>query len=77
MYGAHVHESVIANNEAFSGITIHLVNEVYDEGEILFQDKVAITSSDTPDSLATKIHALEHEYYPEVVEKYAKQLLRM
>jgi len=77
MYGAHVHESVIANNDAFSGITIHLVNEVYDEGEILFQDKVAITPSDTPDSLATKIHALEHEHYPVVVEKYAKQLLRM
>lgn len=70
MYGAHVHESVIANKEKQSGITIHLVNENYDEGRILFQASCDISSADSPDSLAQKIHQLEHKYFPQIVEDY-------
>ena len=72
MYGDRVHAAVIAAGETESGITIHLVNEKYDEGRVLFQAKCAVLSSDTPETLAVRIHALEHEHYPLVVE----QLLR-
>lgn len=68
MYGAKVHQSVIANKEQESGITIHFVNEVYDDGEIVFQAKVELAENETADSLAQKIHRLEHEHYPKVVE---------
>lgn len=70
MYGHHVHEAVIANQEKHSGITIHLVNEHYDEGRTLFQAQVAVVPEDTPDTLAQKIHQLEHRYFPKVVEDY-------
>lgn len=70
MYGHHVHEAVIANREPHSGITIHLVNENYDEGRILFQAMCEVTSADTPDSLATKIHALEHCHFPQIISDY-------
>ncbi len=70
MYGHHVHEAVIQSEERESGITIHLVNEKYDEGEVLFQAKCTIDTDDTPDSLATKIHALEYEHFPRVIENY-------
>ncbi len=69
MYGMHVHEAVINNKESKSGITIHLVNEHYDEGEILFQQECEVGKGDTPETLAKKIHQLEHENYPKVVEK--------
>lgn len=69
MYGHHVHEAVIANKEKESGITIHLVDEVYDNGEHLYQAKVAIDANDTPQTLAEKIHGLEHQYFPTIVEK--------
>jgi phosphoribosylglycinamide formyltransferase-1 len=69
MYGMHVHEAVIKNKENKSGISIHLVNEHYDEGEILFQQECKVEANDTPESLARKIHQLEHENYPMVVEK--------
>ena len=68
MYGAHVHQAVIANNEKESGITIHLVDEVYDHGRILFQANCAIDPMDTPDVLAGKIHLLEMEHFPRVIE---------
>ncbi|PTX60593.1 formyltetrahydrofolate-dependent phosphoribosylglycinamide formyltransferase [Kordia periserrulae] len=68
MYGAHVHNAVIENNEKESGITIHYVNEHYDEGAIIFQAKTAITSEDTPETLAQKIHQLEYKHFPEVIE---------
>ncbi|MCQ2960555.1 MAG: phosphoribosylglycinamide formyltransferase [Bacteroidales bacterium] len=74
MYGHHVHEAVLANDEKESGITIHLVNEIYDSGEILFQAKCPVLENDTPDSLATRVHALEYEYYPKVVADYIKTL---
>lgn len=69
MYGARVHEAVIAAKEKGSGITIHLVNERYDEGEILFQICCAIADTDTPGSLADKIHELEYKHFPKVIER--------
>ena len=68
MYGMHVHEAVISAGEKESGITIHRVNEKYDEGEILFQAKCQIDPDETPESLAGKIHELEYTYFPQVIE---------
>lgn len=69
MYGHHVHEAVIANKEKESGITIHIVDKHYDRGTTLFQAKCSLTDADTPDTLADKIHLLEQEYFPVVIEK--------
>ncbi len=69
MYGMKVHQAVIAANEPESGITIHFVNERYDEGEIIFQAKCAVSREDTPESLAEKVHGLEYAYYAEEIEK--------
>jgi phosphoribosylglycinamide formyltransferase-1 len=69
MYGMNVHKAVVANKEKRSGITIHFVNEHYDEGKIIFQRECAVKDEDTPDTLAEKIHKLEHEFYPKMVEK--------
>ena len=69
MYGARVHEAVIAAGEKESGITIHWVNEHYDEGAIIFQAKCSIDASDTAESLANKIHALEHAHFAPNIEK--------
>ena len=69
MYGARVHEAVIAAEEKESGITIHWVNEHYDEGAIIFQAKCSIDASDTPTSLANKIHSLEHVHFATTIEK--------
>ncbi|MCB0802840.1 MAG: phosphoribosylglycinamide formyltransferase, partial [Flavobacteriales bacterium] len=68
MYGKHVHEAVLLNNEIESGITIHIVNEEYDQGAILFQAKCKIESGETITSLALKIQKLEHQYYPIIIE---------
>ena len=70
MYGKHVHEAVIASGDQSSGITIHLVDDVYDHGQIIFQTKVDISEGDTPETLAGKVHILEHRYFPSVIEKY-------
>ena len=67
-YGEHVHEAVVAAQEAFSGITIHYVNEIYDSGEIILQAHVALDEKETPDSLAAKIHKLEQAYFPVAIE---------
>lgn len=69
MYGAFVHEAVVANRETETGITIHYVNENYDEGAIVFQAKIAVLQSDTPDVVAEKVHALEYEHFPRIIEK--------
>ncbi|AVR44704.1 phosphoribosylglycinamide formyltransferase [Christiangramia fulva] len=69
MYGSNVHEAVIANKEKESGISIHYVNEEYDKGEIIFQATTQLENTDTPDSLAQKIHQLEYKHFPEVIEK--------
>lgn len=75
MYGNFVHEAVIAAGEKESGITIHYVDAHYDEGDIIFQAKCSIEASDTPASLATKIHALEHAHFPVVIENLLKKLV--
>ncbi|MBL7744411.1 MAG: phosphoribosylglycinamide formyltransferase [Chitinophagaceae bacterium] len=69
MYGHHVHAAVIAAGEKESGITIHYVDEHYDNGDIIFQAKCPVLSHDTPDSLAQRIHQLEHEHFPKVIGK--------
>lgn len=75
MYGSRVHEAVIAAGEKESGISIHYVDEVYDHGRIIFQATCAVTENDTPESLAGKIHLLEHTHFPRVIgewiEKYS------
>ncbi len=68
MYGHHVHSAVLAAKEKESGITIHYVNEAYDEGNIILQARCEVKSSDTPDTLANRIHKLEHYYYPRAIE---------
>jgi phosphoribosylglycinamide formyltransferase-1 len=73
MYGSRVHEAVIENREKESGITIHYVNERYDDGNIIFQAKCPVAKDDTPESLAAKIHALEHEHYPKIIDKIIRQ----
>ncbi|MBU2948394.1 phosphoribosylglycinamide formyltransferase [Zobellia uliginosa] len=67
MYGKYVHEAVKANNETETGITIHYVNENYDEGAVIRQVKTSVSLDDTPDSIAKKIHELEYEYFPKVI----------
>jgi phosphoribosylglycinamide formyltransferase-1 len=69
MYGMHVHEAIIQNKEKESGISIHYVNENYDEGEIIFQAKTDISEEDTPESLAEKIHKLEYKHFPEILQQ--------
>lgn len=69
MYGAHVHEAVVAHGEKETGITIHYVNEHYDEGEYIFQARCTVLPTDTPDDVARKVHALEHAHFPSVVEQ--------
>lgn len=69
MYGARVHEAVIANKETESGISIHFVDEIYDHGASIFQAFCKVEEGDTADTLAAKIHALEHEHYPRVIEE--------
>lgn len=73
MYGQFVHEAVIRNKEKESGISIHFVDEQYDHGDIIFQARCSIDAEDTAEQLATKIHQLEHRYYPEVVERVVKE----
>ncbi|HNS16287.1 MAG TPA: phosphoribosylglycinamide formyltransferase [Bacteroidales bacterium] len=68
-YGPIVHESVIRSGEKESGITIHYVNEVYDSGQIIFQARCPVEPDDTAESLAQKVHQLEYEYFPVVIEK--------
>lgn len=68
MYGHHVHEAVIAAGEKESGITIHFVNDHYDQGAVIFQAKCPVTSTDTPETLAAKVHELEYQHFPKVIE---------
>ena len=69
MYGMHIHKAVVENKEIETGITIHYVNENYDEGNVIFQQSVALSEIDTPDSVAVKIHELEQRHFPAVIEK--------
>jgi phosphoribosylglycinamide formyltransferase-1 len=71
-YGKIVHEAVIKSGDKESGISIHYVNEFYDAGEVIFQEKCKVESIDTPESLAQKIHKLEYEWFPKVIERIIK-----
>jgi phosphoribosylglycinamide formyltransferase 1 len=69
MYGQKVHEAVVSNGEKISGITIHYVNEKYDEGQIIFQATCEVLPEDKADDVAAKVHKLEYDYFPKVIEK--------
>ena len=69
MYGNHVHESVKQNQDTETGITIHYVNENYDEGAIIHQAKTEVLSTDSVEEIANKVHQLEYEHFPKVIER--------
>jgi phosphoribosylglycinamide formyltransferase-1 len=69
MYGSHVHESVVAAGDTESGITIHLIDGNYDKGTTFFQATCPVLPTDTPDDVAQKVHALEYEHFPHVIEE--------
>lgn len=69
MYGHHVHEAVLAAGEQQSGITIHYVNDRYDSGDIIFQATCPVLPDDTPDTLAARVHELEYQHFPRVIEE--------
>lgn len=73
MYGRFVHEAVISHKEKESGISIHFVDDQYDHGEIIFQSSCNVSDSDTAETLAEKIHTLEHTHYPAVIESVLKK----
>jgi phosphoribosylglycinamide formyltransferase-1 len=73
MYGQFVHEAVLAAGEKESGITIHYVDELYDHGEIIFSKTCPVDVDETPGSLAAKVHALEHRFYPTVINDLCKK----
>ena len=74
MYGNHVHNAVIAARETESGISIHLVNEAYDEGRILAQHRCPVSYNDTAHTLAEKIHILEQKHFPAAIRELVKSL---
>jgi len=76
MYGQRVHEAVFSNKESNTGITIHLVNEHYDEGKILVQHACSLHPNDTPATIESKVHQLEHQFFPKAVEQYCLSLKR-
>ena len=69
MYGMYVHKSVLENKEIETGISIHYVNEHYDEGNIIFQKNISLENCTTPEEIAEKVHQLEHQYFPKVIEQ--------
>lgn len=69
MYGMKVHQAVVENKDFESGISIHFVNEKYDEGEIIFQAKCPVLPTDSPEDIAIKVHQMEYKHFPEVIEK--------
>jgi len=74
MFGNSVHKAVISNNEVQSGISIHYVNENYDDGALIFQKSFVLDVDETPDTLAQKIHKLEYKHFPEVIETLLKDV---
>ena len=72
MYGINVHKAVLANGDTESGISIHYVNEIYDNGELIFQAKCPVLPSDSPEDVASKVHQLEYRHFPKVIEKLLK-----
>jgi phosphoribosylglycinamide formyltransferase-1 len=76
MYGHFVHEAVIAAREKESGISIHYVDDLYDHGKIIFQARCTVEENDTPDTLAQKIHLLEHAHFAKVIEHAAQNIVK-
>ena len=76
MYGIKVHQAVLDAGDFESGITIHLVDNVYDNGKILYQAKCEVTKSDTPETLAQRVHSLEYKHFPVAVEEYLMNLTK-
>lgn len=74
MYGNHVHEAVVASGDTESGITIHLIDEHYDRGTTFFQAKCPVLPTDTPHDVAEKVHALEYEHFPRIIEEILNRL---
>jgi phosphoribosylglycinamide formyltransferase-1 len=74
MYGDRVHEAVLQNRETETGITIHFVNEHYDEGQIIFQQRVAVDENDTVEAVRDKVRKLEHEHFPRVIQQVIHNL---
>ena len=74
MYGSNIHKAVIEDKETESGISIHFVNQNYDEGEIILQEKCTLSINETVETLTKKIHKLEHSYFPGAIEKTLKKL---
>ncbi|HEY4290807.1 MAG TPA: phosphoribosylglycinamide formyltransferase [Puia sp.] len=68
MYGRFVHEAVVEAKETETGITIHYVDELYDHGQVIFQERVPVTPEDTPATVAQKVHRLEHQHFPKIIE---------
>ncbi|WP_338841611.1 phosphoribosylglycinamide formyltransferase [Flavobacterium ginsenosidimutans] len=73
MYGMHIHRAIVNNKEKETGISIHYVNEHYDEGGIIFQANVALTEEDTPETVAEKIHELEQKHFPEIIHRILEE----
>jgi phosphoribosylglycinamide formyltransferase 1 len=69
MYGQNVHASVLSSGDQETGITIHYVDEHYDNGDVIFQEKCKVSPTDTPETLAEKVHQLEHQHFPRVIEQ--------
>ena len=74
MYGMKVHEAVVKNREKESGITIHFVNEKYDEGAVVFQAKCEVSENDSPEDVANKVHQLEYKYFPLIIEEVVNDM---
>lgn len=74
MYGMHVHKAVVENKEKISGITIHYVNEHYDEGAIIFQQSIEVSPQDEPEDVANKIHDLEQAYFPGIIDELIQRI---
>lgn len=76
MYGMKVHQAVVDNRDTESGISIHFVNQKYDEGELIFQAKCPVLPSDSPEDVAKKVHELEYQYFPVVIEQLLQGKIR-
>ena len=74
MYGMNVHKAVVENKDAESGISIHYVNEKYDEGKLIFQARCTVSPEDTPEKVAEKVHQLEYKHFPRVIERVLMNL---
>ncbi|NUY81322.1 phosphoribosylglycinamide formyltransferase [Flavobacterium sp. MAH-1] len=72
MYGMNVHKAILENKEAETGISIHYVNEHYDEGAIIFQEKIGVSDCDTPEQIAARVQKLEHEHFPLIIAQLLK-----